>query len=681
MTKAPSRQTRNHGIASRTQKTLLPLFAVGGSLAAAPASALELGDVVVQSRLGQPLRASIAFALAPNEKLDGSCVAVSQGPSPSGLPGVGRATITIVDGTLLLQGSTPIREPMVAANVMVKCPSTANLSREYMMFIDPAGIEIEAPVAARSSAVVAAAAAEEVVAAPVRQTPRTAPPRRSVTSARNRTPVGQATRYQVQPGDSLSEITQRIENRTMALWPAVNVIFEANPDAFIDNDPNKLKAGSWLTIPSFDGSQPVVATMRSEVADLAPVETASADAVVPAELVAPDLVAQPEPVESVVNEAPDVAADFTADLRPVEDTAAVDNTLVSTAANETVAIPDVELEGPRVISASPNVTTAAISAATPEEPSSSWMLWLAGLGIGVILALLFFGRSLRNRFAGDPVSDNAELPIPEKAPVREPEPAAIEVVERVNWNLQDDAPTVENKVLDLDADLEMGTGLGDATENSQIREIGFPAPTEVDIELPLEEELSVDQDETEAAASSTSGEFDITLESEKLPVDENDEFDISVSVDATKMADTDDEDQSELQSIEVEAIDENLLLNDNTVDPSIAFDILEQDYEDELSATQAVNADVARAALEMTAVLGRTSDDTQSLPIDDDQTASMSLASVMDLSEEDDNGFAANDDASSEIALDEATVEMPLVDDDKTEIMSRKRRKVDSKAG
>ena len=536
-----------------------------------------------------------------------------------------------------------------------------------------------------------AAVAEEAAAAPVRQAPRaaprTAPPRRSVTSARNRTPVGQATRYQVQPGDSLSEITQRIENRSMALWPAVNVIFEANPDAFIDNDPNKLKAGSWLTIPSFDGSQPVVATTRSEVADLAPVETAPADTVVPADLVAPDLVAQPEPVESAVNDALDVAADFTTDLRPIEDVAAVDNTTVSTAANETVAIPDVELEAPRVISASPNVTSAAISAAAPEEPSSSWMLWLAGLGVGVILALLLFGRSLRSRFAPDRFSGDTELPLPEKAPVREPEPAAIEVVERVDWNLQDDAPTVENQVLDLDADLEIGTGLGDATENSQINEIGFPAPTEVDIELPLDEELSADEelpadeDETGEVASSASGEFDITLESEQLPVEQDDDFDISVSADDSQLEDTDDEDQSDLQSIEVEAIDENLLLNDNTVDPSIAFDILEQDYEDELSATQAVNADLARAALDLTSVLGNKRDDTQNLAIDDDQTASMSLASVMDLSEDDEDGVAANDDASSEIALDDATVEMPAVDDDKTEIMSRKRPKIDSKAG
>ncbi|MDH5455521.1 MAG: hypothetical protein OEY37_05565, partial [Gammaproteobacteria bacterium] len=48
-------------------RAILPLVALGGGLAATPAAALELGELTVQSSLGQPLRASIAYALAPNE--------------------------------------------------------------------------------------------------------------------------------------------------------------------------------------------------------------------------------------------------------------------------------------------------------------------------------------------------------------------------------------------------------------------------------------------------------------------------------------------------------------------------------------------------------------------------------------------------------------------------------------
>ena len=72
-------------------RNLLPLVALGGGLAAAPAAALELGDVSVQSSLGQPLRASIAYALAPNEMLSSHCVSVSTGQSTGGLPGIGKS--------------------------------------------------------------------------------------------------------------------------------------------------------------------------------------------------------------------------------------------------------------------------------------------------------------------------------------------------------------------------------------------------------------------------------------------------------------------------------------------------------------------------------------------------------------------------------------------------------------
>ena len=73
------------------------IIAVGSSLAALPASALELGEMTVQSRLGQPLRASIAYALAPNEQLSDYCVTMRAGPSMSGLPGFGVASVSVAN--------------------------------------------------------------------------------------------------------------------------------------------------------------------------------------------------------------------------------------------------------------------------------------------------------------------------------------------------------------------------------------------------------------------------------------------------------------------------------------------------------------------------------------------------------------------------------------------------------
>ena len=103
--------TKRTNLANRS---LPAIVAVGTSLAALPAAALELGELTVHSRLGQPLRASIAYALAPHEQLSNYCVTMRPGASVSGLPGIGPSTVKISNGVILLVGQTPVREPMVS---------------------------------------------------------------------------------------------------------------------------------------------------------------------------------------------------------------------------------------------------------------------------------------------------------------------------------------------------------------------------------------------------------------------------------------------------------------------------------------------------------------------------------------------------------------------------------------
>ena len=60
------------------RRAVLPaLVAVGGSLASIPAAAFQLGDIVVHSKIGQPLHASIVYALGPNEIVESYCVRYS----------------------------------------------------------------------------------------------------------------------------------------------------------------------------------------------------------------------------------------------------------------------------------------------------------------------------------------------------------------------------------------------------------------------------------------------------------------------------------------------------------------------------------------------------------------------------------------------------------------------------
>ena len=102
------------------QRILIPaLVAVGGSLVMAPASALELSDIKVHSTLGQPLRASIAYALAPNEALSDTCVSLQPGLASGGLPSVNRASLIVVDGVIAITGSSLIREPLMTLRLNV----------------------------------------------------------------------------------------------------------------------------------------------------------------------------------------------------------------------------------------------------------------------------------------------------------------------------------------------------------------------------------------------------------------------------------------------------------------------------------------------------------------------------------------------------------------------------------
>ena len=211
-----------------------------------PAAAIELGEAQVKSSLGQPLRASISYALAPNETLLSSCVSVQSGAPQDALPAIGPATITVANGIISIAGKTAIREPLVTMRVNMRCAYTANLSRDYMLFIDPAGTSVATATATQTVAAQPTAtpvATQAVAAAPAPVAAR----RRPVTIEE----VTPGTRHRVQPGETLGDIAQNIVDRPIGLWAAAGAIFDANPDAFIDDDPNKLKAGSWLIIPDF----------------------------------------------------------------------------------------------------------------------------------------------------------------------------------------------------------------------------------------------------------------------------------------------------------------------------------------------------------------------------------------------------------------------------------------------
>jgi hypothetical protein len=414
----------------------------------------------------------------------------------------------------------------------------------------------------------------------------------------------------------------------MSLWPAVDAIFRANPDAFIGNDPNKLKAGSWLTIPSLDGTVPVVAEAApAPVADkpaqdsLAVMSEAAGTTDTSTNAVyEPSIAAEPpaalepaethEAFETLVEKAP--LADSTNDLRAGDVILDSDKPFLEPAGN--IVIPDTELAGPETTSTSPNVPTAIITTGLRSE-STSLITWLIGGGfaITVIAGLVLFSRRARSRFGSTPV-DPAISSSPVAAPV---DTEQLGAVDELDYDISDESPTEEN--LALDVDLDIGTGLGEGADVDVIEQFGSAETAKLDIELP---------DEPQAEKNSKTDiippiplKVESILESEILP--EEDDYDMSVILDATKMPHPEDVTERDLMAVEVSTNDESRISGNYTINKEVDYDILEKDYENELTATQALNEEIERAAAE----LARDLDES----VSGEETSEFALATVTEL--------------------------------------------------
>ena len=510
------------------------LVVVGSSLAASPATALELGDVKVHSTLGQPLRASIAYALGPNEILSDTCVSLQPLMGAGGLPSIDRGSLIVTDGVIAITGSSTIREPMVSMRVAINCHYTARLTRDYMMFIDPVddAPAIEAPTPER------VATQPQLDAQPVIR----------------RMPVAERPR---------------------------SVISEPNAEATVP-------AGADPVVPSADSAVYEPVTIAAETV---PAETEAQSSESP--------LAELQPGDLVI----DANNPYVAPVRSTR--------------TETVVIPDTQLEGPQTISTSPNVPVAVIRQATPSETSTSnWLWWLGGGGVTILLALVLFGRRLRDGFGSRPIAPAAGGVDVETAS----EPEATESFA-------------------IDADLIIGTGLQQGTEVDVAQDFGFAATTELDLELP--EAMSSD-----GAISGTDILPPLCIDEcsilENEVMSDDDDYDMSVLVDATKMPRPEDITQRDLEAVQVDDGDETLITGDYTVSKEVDYKIIEQDYEDEMTATQALSAEIMKAT-----------DEASELPLatvhDLDVTSQMPVQDQTEIGDDEDTGVnpTINMDASS----------------------------------
>ncbi len=253
------------------------------------ASALALGRVTVQSALGEPLRAQIDIPEINAEELATLRAGIA---SPEAFRAAGLDYNQVVssiritlerrpDGRhfLNLVSQRAMSEPFLDLILETNWAS-GRIVRDYTMLFDPPNLRQSAPLAAQVSPApaprvsppaaapapaVRSAAPRSVVptapaaAAPVRQaeTPRTAPAAdKQVT---------------VQSGDTAGRIAAAHKPTHVSLDQMLVALLRSNPDAFIEGNVNRLKAGAVLDVPSAEqaglvpsgeASQTVIAQSR-----------------------------------------------------------------------------------------------------------------------------------------------------------------------------------------------------------------------------------------------------------------------------------------------------------------------------------------------------------------------------------------------------------------------------------
>lgn len=257
----------------------------GGGVTSAEAAGL--GRLTVQSALGQPLRAEVEVTSVTQEEAESLKAKIA---SPEAFSRVGlqykealssvRMAVENRAGRYFIKvtSSRPINDPFVDLVVELSWAS-GTFSREYTFLLDPpiqrnasqASRSGNAPVAGAATAAAATGAAasapapaanavrtidprtgklvsQERAQAASRNDSRAAPaaeqgaPGRDASSAGSTVTVGQ--------GETLGMIAARVRPASATLDQTIVAIYRNNPAAFIKNNPNLIRQGRTLNIPS-----------------------------------------------------------------------------------------------------------------------------------------------------------------------------------------------------------------------------------------------------------------------------------------------------------------------------------------------------------------------------------------------------------------------------------------------
>lgn len=211
--------------------------------------ALSLGPITVQSALGEPLRAEINLPQVTAAEADSLRVAPAspevfraQGMEYS--PAIPKVQIKFLrrpDGRAVLHVTSDraITDPFVDLVVEANW-STGRITRSYTMLFDPPALR-RAPAAPTAQAQVSAP--EKTSPAAATRTPAIARPAPAAAAPASGDSVT------VKAGDTAGRIASAHRPADVSLDQMLVALVRANPDAFIQGNVNRLKAGAVLQLP------------------------------------------------------------------------------------------------------------------------------------------------------------------------------------------------------------------------------------------------------------------------------------------------------------------------------------------------------------------------------------------------------------------------------------------------
>lgn len=246
------------------------------------AMALSLGRITVQSALGEPLRAEIEVPDINAEEAASlrTAVALPEAFTAAGLEY--NSALSSLQATLQrrsdgrayirLVSDRPINDPFVDM-ILEASWSSGRIVRDYTMLFDPPSLRKPAAVAPTLPQVTAPAVSRPTAPAPSAQpsqetgraastaTSSQAPaPKPAPTSA---TPTDK--KVVVQPGDTATKIAANVRESGVSLDQMLVAMLRGNPDAFINNNVDRLRSGAVINVPSSEQAKSIAAPEATRI--------------------------------------------------------------------------------------------------------------------------------------------------------------------------------------------------------------------------------------------------------------------------------------------------------------------------------------------------------------------------------------------------------------------------------